>query len=466
MAFQTPTFEEQAHFCVAHFKALFPEDDISATSFNLLWLLTIAAAVTDNHAHIDATKNDLLPDTAEGDELERWAKIRGVTKKGATGARKAKALRVTGVAGTNVPVDAELVHDATSLRFKTTSTGNVDAILLYVDIDIAALDTGAQTRLPAGESLRFTALPSPNLEESNELQLSLDEDGTDAESDGDLRLRVLSRFSSPPLGGAQEDYVQWALAQTGIAAAFCYPVRAGLGSVDLAALHAGSGSVRALSDPETADLQAKVDELRPVNVKAFRVLKVIPAEVDIEFTYVPNGEAQFAPDWDDAGPPTVGAWNAGTRKLTFAGGVRPPSIIPGDRLAVKDPAGTGTGKERVVESLDGADAVILEDDADGDVPAAGYSVYSGGPLVEPIRAAIQALVDSLGTANPDAKRYGAWEGNLRPSAIGRVATAVEGVLDGTVIAPAVTQAASDPAYPDDDEIGLLIAGRILVRKQA
>src|SRR5687767_4317424 len=109
MAFQTPTFDEQVAFAVAHFKALFPEDDISATGFNFLFLTCLAAAVTDNHAHLDATKNDLLPDTAEGDELRRWAKIRGVTPKGATGARKADALRVVGNPGASIPLDRELV---------------------------------------------------------------------------------------------------------------------------------------------------------------------------------------------------------------------------------------------------------------------------------------------------------------------------------------------------------------------
>jgi hypothetical protein len=123
----------------------------------------------------------------------------------------------------------------------------------------------------------------------------------------------------------------------------------------------------------------------------------------------------------------------------------------------------------VIESLSSTDSFVLVADGAGDVPTAGVStVYSGGPLVQPARLALQALFDSLGTANPDTVRYGPWEGNLRPNAIGRAITGVPGVLDigtGGLIAPASTVVASDPvSNPIDSTIGLLIAGRLLVRK--
>lgn len=464
MAFTTPTLDEAAVFLVAHFKALFPDDDVSETSFNYLWCLTLAAAITDVHAHVKATQNDLLPDTSEGDMLARWATIRGVVKKGATPARKASALRVYGVAASAVPVDTQLRHEASGLLFKI-ATADVVGPGGYVDADVVAIDTGSQTRLSAGEILRFVGGAPAGLEEDAELQISLDEDGEDEESDGALRLRVLARFSSPPLGGAAADYVQWALEETGIAAAYAYPLRAGLGTVDLAALHAGSGATRVLSAPEVAELQAAIDEKRPAGMKAFRVLQVVATAVNVEVLYTPDGQAQHAPDWDDATPPTVLAWTAGTRTVQLNGGTRPASMQAGDRVIFK-PAGLGgTGRERVIESLSGADSFVLEVDPTGDEPGVGDTVYSGGPLTEPIRAAVQALIDGLGTANPDATRYGAWEGNLRPTAIGRAAIGVDGVLDADVAAPAALTEASDPSYPDDDEIGLIIAGLIIARRK-
>jgi len=461
MAFKTPTLDEQHELLIAHHKRHQPDIDVSEMSDEWLLLRTFAAGVTDNHAHIEATKNDLLPDTAAGETQDRWGAIRGVVKKTATPARKAAAYRVYGTPATAVPLIPELVHSS-GLRFQTTNTSVVGPGG-YVDVGIVAIDVGSATRLNKGEALTMTT-PIAGLAEVGDLQKDLDEDGTDVESESAYRARILSRFSSPPLGGAAEDYVQWALEEVGIAAAYCYPLRRGVGSVDLAALHAGSGDARILLAPEVAALQAMLDVKRPVSVKAFRVLQVVAEPTNVTYLVVPNGEPQFTFDWDDSTPPVAHAitpWDPVTRKLQLAAD-RPASMLAGGRLTISDGA---TGKERVIEALDGADAVILEADATGDEPTAVSTIYAGGPLVQPVRAAILALIDGLGTANPDSKRYGAWEGNLRLTAIGRVATAVEGVLDGSLSTPVADVEAADPAYPADAEIGLVTPGRILARKK-
>jgi hypothetical protein len=262
--------------------------------------------------------------------------------------------------------------------------------------------------------------------------------------------------------------VQWALAVTGIENAYCYPLRAGIGSVDLAALAAGSGNARLLSGGQIASLFTTISAEIPVGV-AFRVLTVTASTpVDVEYTVLPNGDPSNAFDWDDTTPPTVLGWTAGTNTLQFTGGTRPPTMQAGQRIVLA-PGTSGvtnlTGAERVIQALSGADSVVLTADPTADVPAANMLVYAGGPLVQPIRAAIQALFDSLGTANPDSDRFGTWEGNLRPGAVSRVSSAIAGVLDGTVVSPAATVEANDPVYPDDGTIELLVAGTLLVHQQ-
>ncbi|MDQ3295066.1 MAG: baseplate J/gp47 family protein [Myxococcota bacterium] len=462
MTFSPPTLDETHAFLIALTRALQPEIDVSEMTDEWLWTKTQAAGVTGNHAHLRAVLNDLLPDTSEGDILRRWAAIRGVVPKTATPARKADALRVVGTPTTTVPDGSEIVHDVSGLRFKTSGT-NIVGPGGYVDCDVIAIDVGSQTRLSKGERLTF-GTPIVNIQEDAELQLALDEDGTDQESDGALRRRVLARFSSPPLGGSAEDYVQWALEVTGYADAYAYPLRAGLGTVDLAALHEGSGSVRAPTAPEVAALQALLDVKRPVSVKGFRVLNVTAEEVDVEVTVLPDGEPEHEFDWDDTTPGTVLAWTGATRLLQFTGGARPTTLKAGDRIVIKKLAGVGTGKERVVESLSGADSVVLEADATGDAPAATETVYAGGALVQLVRDSIQALFGSLGTANPDTNRYGAWEGSLRPTKLSGAAGDVDGVLEAVVVIPLAKTDASDPLYPQDGSVGLLVAGRILVRR--
>ncbi|WP_230478800.1 baseplate J/gp47 family protein [Kingella kingae] len=58
--------------------------------------------------------------------------------------------------------------------------------------------------------------------------------GTDAESDASLLARLLERLRRPPAGGNQYDYKNWALSVDGVSSAYVYPLRRGLGTVDIA----------------------------------------------------------------------------------------------------------------------------------------------------------------------------------------------------------------------------------------
>lgn len=452
-----PSLDETHAFLIADFYNTFRDDppNVSRESFNWKWLRTFAAGLAGNFSNLNALISDLFPNTAEGELLRRWAAARGLTPKSATGARKSKGLRVFGTPTTVVPSGAAQTH-ASNLIFQTAS-GDVIGPGGFVDVDIEAISVGSATRLSKGEDLAF-AVPIAGLQEATKLVLDMDEDGADAESDGDLQARLAKRFSDPPRGGSVADYVAWATDVTGIKLAYCYPLRRGWGTVDVAALHDGTGSARMLSAPEVADLKNALDTKRPVGVKAFRVLLTDAEPVDIEYTVIPDGEPANAFDWDDSSPPTVSAWDGTALKVTFS--ARPDSMKAGDRVTFATGA---TGAERVINALDGLNAAILTVDETGDIPVVAQAVYSGGPLVQPIRAAIIALGKSLGTANPDAKRYGNWEGNLRPNAIDRAVGAVAGSVDGTVVAPAALVEASDPAYPADDTVGLIVPARVLVR---
>lgn len=458
MSFAISTIDDNHEFMIALAKALLDDPDVSQGSFGWLWLRTIAGGSTNNDSHLANVLNDLLPDTTDDDMADRWGTITGVPRKTATPARKSHALRVFGAVASPVPIESELTHTS-GLRFEVETAAVVGAGG-FVDVDLVAIDTGSQTRLNAGETLTFVATPA-GLADDAELQLDLDEDGVDLELIGPYRARILARFSTPPLGGAQSDYVQWALQQVGIAAAYCYPIRQGLGSVDLSALHSGSGSDRLLLTGEVTALKAAIDKLRPVAV-TFRVLTVFATAVNVEYTVLPDGDAQSEFDWTDSTPPEVNTWDAPTRKITFVAD-RPADMTAGMRISIKPALGGGTGEEFVIEELSSTNAIILET-APALAPANLDTVYSGGPLTQPIRVAIQAVFDGLGTANPDDSRYGTWDGNVRPGSIDRASRSIAGVLDGTVVEPNAVVQATDPPYPDDATIELLTAGRILVRR--
>lgn len=505
MAYKVPTLDGMLSFVVALFKALLPNRNIGSR-FSVHWRLAkvIAGAVTDLHANLDVSMKDAMPDTARGLGLDRWIGIvapGGTTqRKGATPSRRSDAGRVRGTLAAAVTSGWTLTHRPTGLRFMINESTAIPAGL-SVDVDIVALDKGSRTRLEAGEILEFEASHA-GIQNKVELQKALSDDGTDAELDGAARNRLLLAFGTPAAGGNQTDYVGWVLAQLGIATGFCYPNRAGLGTVDVVAFHQGSGSARFLTPAERTTLLAALELLAPSGVagtnssNALRVLTAVGGDTDaanlanVEMTITPDGAPQNAFDWDDTAPPTVLLWTAATRTLQFAA-PRPASMAAGNRIALRGVASSQDGTPLVIEALGvGADTVILRT-APTNAPAATDIVYAQGPLSILVRDAILAhingdilyagasaalpastldstdnfevLVDGIGSANP-LGAYGTWRGGLLKGTLQTIAMYTRGVRNQAVIAPVADLEAVDYAFPLDDQIGTLTPGYVLIRR--
>jgi uncharacterized phage protein gp47/JayE len=259
VAYKVPTLDQMLSFLVAQFKGLFPDRNIGSR-FVPAWKLVkvLAAAATDVNANVDNSFKDAMPDTARGAGLDRWISIFAPggtkTRKAATPARKAAAGRVRGTLAATTVIGDQLIHRASGLLFQVNSNGTIPGAG-FVDVDILAVSTGAATRLKKGEVLEYLATPV-GLQTKIELQKDLDEDGFDSEQDGEARNRLLAALATPSSGGNQSDFVGWALSLLGVSQAFCYPNRAGLGTVDVAALHTGSGTARILNAGEMATLLA------------------------------------------------------------------------------------------------------------------------------------------------------------------------------------------------------------------
>ncbi len=492
MSFVIPTLSEARDFLIAVGRAVFPDRNYGTLkSYHSRRATFLAAAVTQLHAHIKSVQDDVMPDTAGDDgAIDRWGAILGIPRKSATPARKAAAGRVIGTPGTAVDAGDELTHESSGLRFKiktSTTVGGGGTI----DADIEAISTGSQTKLEAGQILRFVATPA-GLETSVVLQRALDEDGYDDEPFGAYRARVLAAFSEPTAGGTQADFVAWMLEVDGVSQAFAFPNRAGVGTVDIVALHTGSGTSRELDAPDQEEVLDHVAELAPAQLSAtggsLRYLEVVEDEEDVELVIEPSGEAAYAFDWS-GGPMTVLAWTAGTRLLQFSAD-RPSTMKAGHRISLKGVATNQDGEELTIEALSGADSVILEEAPDI-APAATDLAYSGGPLVTPIRNAILAhmngenvyagrsrvplaesslestvglevLVEGIGPANPEGV-YGPWNGNLLRSLLYQIAMYKGGVRNATIATPATDVEATDYEFPDDGQIGLITPRRVLVR---
>jgi uncharacterized phage protein gp47/JayE len=480
MAFRLLTLDGLSDVAVAVARALLPTRDWSRRKPPWKFLRSIAVIATDLQAQLADAMLDLLPDTARGpgpgrpqDMLARWGNLKRVPRKGATVARGTDAGRVTGTAASTIAAGALLTHEATGQKFMLGGDVTIPASPTYLDVDIVSVSPGSAARLSKGEVLVVDDIGSyPGINERIVLVADLDAGGDDAEPDGPYRTRVLDSWSNPPLGGAQNDYVNAALDITGIDAAYSYPNRKGLGSVDLAVLHAGTGSARAPTSGErTAVLAqiltgtARVWKGKPVGADLSRILVVTTVPVDVELEILPNGEEVNEFDWNDQTPLVVAAWTNGSneRLMQFTTD-RPDSMEAGGTIVVKDLADVGDGALLTIESLSGTDSIVLEA-APSVAPVAGDVVYAGGPLTDPVRDALLDHIDELGTANPDAAPYGAWEANVRPEALEAIARAITGVKTAIADAPVATFEPADPEFPLDDGIELAVPGRVIVRRR-
>lgn len=454
--YETLDLEGNRELIVAAGSNTMPEQDWSRNGDNYKRASITALAVTENNAHIKASFRDAMADQAGEATIERHGKIYNVPRKGATAASAPNAGKIRGVAASTWLTADVLIHKS-GLRFRPTDAGAVGVSGEAV-VGIIALDVGSQTRLSAGEVLTWEAGAPAGLELEVELVADLNEGGLDREEIGAYRTRILNRIAQPRKGGSLNDWRECAKESSDeIADGYPYPHRNGLGSMDIAALKAGTGSARLLDAGERADLLAYLETVRPAGVRGIRVLEVVAELLDVETIVEPQDEPQWAPDWTPQAAIAVLTWTPATRVLVFSVN-RPPSMAVGDRLVV---GGAGSlGLQVEIEALSGANAVVLAD-ALGQSFAVAAPVYSGGPLVAVVRPAIVTLINSLG---PRVGTYGrGWTSALRINELRKVVQNTAGVFDHTNATPIVNTEPTASVYPDDEWVSLLVPDQILVR---
>ena len=229
--------------------------------------------------YIDWLSLQLLPDTAETEWLDRHGDIWLVNADGSTGRKVATlaagSVTMTGTVGITVPV-ATLLSDGV-----TTYETLADLIIgsSPTAVDIMAVDPGTAGNHEMGDTLDFvTAIAGVD---GSAVVVTLD-GGTDAETDAELRARILRRIQQPPMGGAAYDYEAWALACPGVTRAWAAPEQ-GTGTITVRFL---MDDLRADNDgwPLPSDIEtvsAYIDLKRPVTVKDCYVLAPIKEFIDI-----------------------------------------------------------------------------------------------------------------------------------------------------------------------------------------
>lgn len=273
MPFQTPTFDEIRDRYLLSIRNLLPDANTGPDSDHYVRASAIAAIAEQAHAHIIWAFRQGFADLADADYVERMANLRGITRKPASTA--SGTVRVAGSATTVIPAGTGLATLAAS--YVTTEEATIGGGGT-VDIPAQATAAGSAANVSSPTPATLSAPPA-GAETAQVLNITA---GADVEKDDALLERLLFEQREAAQGGNASDYRIWALEVPGVRKAYVFPLRRGLGTVDVVPMpEAGLPGA-----PLLAAVQAHIDVLKPVGMGAggFQALAPTPVVVNIVAT--------------------------------------------------------------------------------------------------------------------------------------------------------------------------------------
>lgn len=464
MAVTVYTEQQLLDLAIAYLRGQFPGAAFDAKSYFGQLAAALAQLLGSVQASISAADHDAVPGKTvdiDGNPIARntaaalnaWAWLRLPSNRGAglfgrNGALAARAGAglIVGPIATAIPAGAVL----------TDPTGQI-SVQLDVAIVIpgsgsisgsfSALTLGAAGNLPVGTPLRWQS-PPPGVQPTVVLTSPL-RDGVDVETDLQLADRIIRWLQSPPKGGTAADFRAWAesaVDSTGAAVpivrAYVYPLRNGLGSVDVVITVAGTGPGRA---PSLSAIAAVLAYLKSKKIVTDSVRVQAPtfdptARFTARVRVVPHPHYEY--DW-------VGS------SMTVVSYAAPNLVVVGAAAPAELKAAVDAGKQpRIQLSLPSVSRLPVEARviayADN-TPMAGQSqltlsaalpaspsgsdvVFPGGPAVSLLAPVVMAYIDGIGPSRLSgyADPLDVWEDRVSVSGVAQVVRNLRGA-DGNAI---------------------------------
>lgn len=173
--------------------------------------------------------NQSFPQTATGEYLDYHAALRGITRKAGTKARGSLRFRLDAAREDDLTIKCGTsARRAGLVRFVTTADGIIAAGELYADIPAEAESVGTSGNAGAETIAVMTRAPEGV---SGVLNPKAFTGGSGAETDEELRARVLDSFIRLPNGANAAFYELRALSHAGVEAAVVIPRMNGIGTV-------------------------------------------------------------------------------------------------------------------------------------------------------------------------------------------------------------------------------------------
>lgn len=277
MSFVRPTLTELIQRAQDDIDARLPGADSRLRRSALGVLATThAGAVHGLYGYLDHLARQILPDTADGAELERHAAIWGVTRKVATLA--AGPVIATGVDGSVIPAGTVLQRPG-GLEYLTLADATIEGG--EATLTLAAASSGVEAVAATGAKLTFVS-PVAGVGAVAIVDDAGLAGGAEAESDDQLRERLLARIRQAPEGGARHDYEIWALQVAEVTRVWVYPGWMGAGTVGVAFMLDGRPDPIPLED-DVETVMTHLEALAPVTAELV-VFAPTPVDLDIEIS--------------------------------------------------------------------------------------------------------------------------------------------------------------------------------------
>lgn len=261
--FIVPSLDDIRQTILRDVQSLEPLADVSVDSDYYARASSLAAVAEGVYAHQKWIIKQFFPDTADTDFLEKHAALRGIRRRNATSASGTGAT-VTGQVGAEIKAGLQIKTDDN--RFYETTANAVISSNGETTVPVRALATGASYNITTTTKGSFMAAP---VGVQSDVVLNNIIGATDAESDASLLERLLEIIRRPPAGGNRYDYRTWALSVDGVDAAYVYPLRRGLGTVDIAI----TSNNDVPNDETVQRCQTYIDDVRPVTARESKVVK-------------------------------------------------------------------------------------------------------------------------------------------------------------------------------------------------
>ena len=278
MAFSRPTLLELVNRIRNDILARFRQSDQLRRTDGEVYARVHSGAVHGLYGHQDYISLQILPYTADEDNLKRMASAKGMTQKLA--AQAVGTATFTTEIGALIP--ANTVLKALDGQEYTTTVGATSSGV-NITLPVKASVAGAAGNRTAGQSLSLVS-PVPGVQ-GTALASELSA-GADIEDIEEFRARYIERLRQPPHGGSKADYIAWAKEVAGVTRAWCFPLEMGAGTVTVRCVR-DNDSTPFPDSTELLEVKTHIEDVRPVTATLY-VVAPIEQLVNLSIALNPN----------------------------------------------------------------------------------------------------------------------------------------------------------------------------------